>query len=275
MAFDITNPSSPTYAAYVNSSDFTKNFLTGGAPAGDLSPEGVLFVRASDSPIGVPLLIVAHELSGTTAIYKIVGTATTPAAPRSLDAEVTRKGDIKVTWEDPVDDGGTPLTKTVVTAFPSNKTCESTNANSCVIAGLVPGVRYKFEARASNSVGAGGIRSMEESTLVPLLPAVRGLIVPTRSIQKSIARDVVVARKNKSATIALLAPALSQRVTEYEVRLMDASGEIVDHKSSDVTPKQLKVFQLRAQLPGRYQIIVVATAKDKPVTWRGPRVALR
>jgi hypothetical protein len=39
--------------------------------AGDLAPEGLTFVPASDSPTGQPLLIVGYEVSGSVAIFSI------------------------------------------------------------------------------------------------------------------------------------------------------------------------------------------------------------
>ena len=39
---------------------------------GDLGPEGIHFVPAPRSPNREPLLIVGNEVSGTTAIYRVV-----------------------------------------------------------------------------------------------------------------------------------------------------------------------------------------------------------
>lgn len=61
-AFDISNPFEPRFVSYVN----TRNGVTG-----DRGPEGVAFIAAKHSPNGKPLLIVGHEVSGTTAIFQI------------------------------------------------------------------------------------------------------------------------------------------------------------------------------------------------------------
>jgi hypothetical protein len=42
-----------------------------GPDAGDLGPEGLVFVAAEDAPGGAALLIVAHEISGTTRVFEI------------------------------------------------------------------------------------------------------------------------------------------------------------------------------------------------------------
>ncbi|GCL50248.1 protein of unknown function DUF1555 [Microcystis aeruginosa NIES-3804] len=60
MVYDITNPSHPFFVDYINDWQL-----------GDISPEGLLFIPAADSPNGTPLLIVANEVSRNLAIYSI------------------------------------------------------------------------------------------------------------------------------------------------------------------------------------------------------------
>jgi hypothetical protein len=69
MVVDVTNPFAPVFVRYVNNQTF-------GLPVAeaDISPEGLLFVKAEDSPTGKPLLIVSHEISGTVTIYEITKT---------------------------------------------------------------------------------------------------------------------------------------------------------------------------------------------------------
>ncbi|QHY97839.1 hypothetical protein SSPS47_22270 [Streptomyces sp. S4.7] len=68
-AYDLSDPRRPKAAGYVNSRDFAGDPEAG--TAGDLGPEGVLFVAAKDSPTGEALLVVGNEVSGTTAIYRV------------------------------------------------------------------------------------------------------------------------------------------------------------------------------------------------------------
>jgi hypothetical protein len=93
MVYDVTNPAAPAFVQYVNTSNFSGNYKTGAATAaaGDVSPEGIQFVPAADSPTGKPLVIVSYELSGTTAIFQLNGppTISAPADTTVSEAAVT------------------------------------------------------------------------------------------------------------------------------------------------------------------------------------------
>jgi 2',3'-cyclic-nucleotide 2'-phosphodiesterase/3'-nucleotidase/5'-nucleotidase len=69
MVYDISDPLSPSFVQYINTR------ILGGDPgagtAGDVAPEGLIFIRGEDSPNGSPLLVVAYEVSGTTTIFEI------------------------------------------------------------------------------------------------------------------------------------------------------------------------------------------------------------
>lgn len=72
-AYDITDPSSPVFVDYVENRDFAVAVppLPPAPAAGDLGPEGLLFIGESDSPNGKPLLVVTNEISGTVTTYSI------------------------------------------------------------------------------------------------------------------------------------------------------------------------------------------------------------
>ena len=68
VVYDVSDPTDPKFIQYVNHRDFTATSL---ANAGDLGPEGLIFIDANDSPSRKPLLVVANEISGTTTVYEI------------------------------------------------------------------------------------------------------------------------------------------------------------------------------------------------------------
>jgi alkaline phosphatase len=57
MVYDVTNPEEVSFVQYL-------------AHSGDVSPEGVLFISAADSPTGHELLIVSNEVSNTVTIFQ-------------------------------------------------------------------------------------------------------------------------------------------------------------------------------------------------------------
>ncbi len=67
MVYDVSNPAAPVYVTYLN----TRTGATGTTAAGDRGPEGLLIIKAADSPNGKPLLIVSNETSGTTAVFQL------------------------------------------------------------------------------------------------------------------------------------------------------------------------------------------------------------
>lgn len=70
MIYDVTDPRDVQFSDYINSRDFAGDPELG--TAGDLAPEGLLFIPASRSPNHKDLLVVAFEVSGTTAVFEIV-----------------------------------------------------------------------------------------------------------------------------------------------------------------------------------------------------------
>lgn len=81
ISYDITDPENPVFVDYINNRDFQGDVEAG--TAGDLGPEGLLFISATDSPNGNPLLVVTNEVSGSTTVYSVEDRVSVPE-PSSL-----------------------------------------------------------------------------------------------------------------------------------------------------------------------------------------------
>lgn len=72
MTFDVTDPQKVRFVDYANNRNWDVavdgEYVEG---MGDLGAEGVEFVAAEDSPSGVPLVIVANEVSGSTSVFDV------------------------------------------------------------------------------------------------------------------------------------------------------------------------------------------------------------
>ena len=69
VIYDVSDPQSPQFVDYTNNRDFSADIES--EEAGDLGPEGLLFISAEESPSETPLLVVGNEVSGSTSIYAV------------------------------------------------------------------------------------------------------------------------------------------------------------------------------------------------------------
>ncbi|MFC4025010.1 choice-of-anchor I family protein [Oceanobacillus longus] len=67
MMYDLSNPLQPEFTKLISSRDFSEDVK------GDVSPEGLQFIPAAQSPTGYDLLAATHEVSGTVAVYEFNG----------------------------------------------------------------------------------------------------------------------------------------------------------------------------------------------------------
>lgn len=64
MVYNITYPSSPAYVTYVN----TRTIASYG---GDNGAEGIIYIDSASSPNGLPVVILANEISSTLSIFQV------------------------------------------------------------------------------------------------------------------------------------------------------------------------------------------------------------
>ncbi|MFT4767446.1 MAG: DNA-binding beta-propeller fold protein YncE [Glaciecola sp.] len=71
MVYNVSNPNAASFVQYINMRDFSLDAEDDIETVGDLGPEDIKFIPASDSPSGEALLLVSNEVSGTLAVFSV------------------------------------------------------------------------------------------------------------------------------------------------------------------------------------------------------------
>ena len=101
VVYDVSDPMAPRFVQYSNNRNFEVDPIAdveqGDADVsdvGDLGPEGVKFIPASDSPVDEPVVAVGNELGGTTTLYRVrtLGAVDSVTGPPSTSRTVGVRG---------------------------------------------------------------------------------------------------------------------------------------------------------------------------------------
>ena len=108
MVYNVTNPTNPKFLQYLTTRNFAEVPLsTTGGPTtmprplgGDLGPEGLLYIPASESPNGKPHIVVSYEVSGTITTYELAAplTAEPTNASSALNFTGVNTTSLTVNW---------------------------------------------------------------------------------------------------------------------------------------------------------------------------------
>eukprot|EP00127_Corallochytrium_limacisporum_P003322 Clim_evm11s148 gene=Clim_evmTU11s148 len=86
FTYEITDPTAPVYQSYINQNDG----VTGTDNENNMiAPEGMIFVPANESPMGVPFVIAGYEVSGTVGVYAVTGRAVDGEDDDTMESEST------------------------------------------------------------------------------------------------------------------------------------------------------------------------------------------
>ncbi|GEM_PF-445493 len=157
VIMDVTNPAAPTQADYINNRDFGE--APGTAAAGDLGPEGIVIIPASESTAvsGNPLMVVTSEVSGTTTVFELAqALANDPQLPDLEDTQLVRP-----TWDWDEVDGATSY----LVSLNGGPELPVMGTQYTAPSDLVPGLH----SLAVTAVDADGTRSATVSSEVTIL----------------------------------------------------------------------------------------------------------
>jgi len=157
LLYDATNPEAPTFVDYINTSNPGGNLLAGkySSTAGDVSPEGIVFVSPEDSPTGKAMVLVSYELSGTVGIYEIPQKL--PGSPRNVVAR-GGNGMIKVSYKPTKTIGWTGQLWYSAVCRSSKGTVKATSTRNSIVLDIPTskrGATYKCNVSALSALGSG------------------------------------------------------------------------------------------------------------------------
>ncbi|MEI6742389.1 MAG: choice-of-anchor I family protein [bacterium] len=157
LLYDATNPEAPTFVDYINTSNPGGNLLAGkySSTAGDVSPEGIVFVSPEDSPTGKALVLASYELSGTVGIYEIPQKL--PGSPRKVVAR-GGSGMIEVSYKPTKTIGWTGQLWYSAVCRSGKGTVKATSTRNSIVLDIPAskrGATYKCNVSAVSALGSG------------------------------------------------------------------------------------------------------------------------
>ena len=144
-----------------------------------VAPAKLLTCMVNDLENGTPQIVrvTSNNLVGTSAsTAEVVATPGRVAGPVTGVTATQGVGLLTISWTEPDDDGGSPITGYSVTLAPGGKTCKvDQDATSCDIAGLTIGTTYAAKVFAINGVGTSVAAISPSVKVVGAPTAVRNL----------------------------------------------------------------------------------------------------
>jgi len=144
-----------------------------------VAPAKLLTCMVNDLENGTPQIVrvTSNNLVGTSAsTAEVVATPGRVAGPVTDVTATQGVGLLTISWTEPDDDGGSPITGYSVTLTPGGKTCKvDQDSTSCDISGLTIGTTYAAKVVAINGVGTSVAAISPSVKVVGAPTAVRNL----------------------------------------------------------------------------------------------------
>jgi hypothetical protein len=96
MVYNATNPRSPRFSQFITTRDYSR------AIGGDASTEALLFVPANENRLNTPLVIAAHEVSGTVSLFAFDRTTSVRKSAEEYGVKTAYLNAQRVSFEIPV-----------------------------------------------------------------------------------------------------------------------------------------------------------------------------
>ncbi len=181
--------------------------------------------------------------------------ATIPGPPASLTAMVTGPSTINLSWEPPVETGGSPITKYSIRVFPDgnfntplfSKTTEP-SVRSHTVTGLTAATRYVLTVRPENSIGSdGSFKFVRATTAALTAPAAPTGLTATASGRSTINLSWTAPSDNGGAAITgYKIESRLQSETSFKTLVMDTKSTDTEYSHTGLTPSTQRFYRVSA-----------------------------
>jgi hypothetical protein len=193
MVYEVTDALAPQFVQYINTRDFSGDAEAG--TAGDLAPEGLVFIDAENSPNGQALLVVSYEISGSVVVFEFSPNCATPT---NLNSTVLGSSGVQLDWDAVADAEGYRIFLEKVST--GERVIGAAAVNTKSVGGLEAGETYQWTLRTSCGVD----RSPFAEVATFSLPAAREAdLISSTMIAPNPAVDVLQVTANGSEMIEM------------------------------------------------------------------------
>ncbi len=264
MVYNITDPANPVFVQWANNRSTT---TTG---VGDLGSEGIFFIKAEDSPTGLPLVVVSNEVSSTISAYSIGGGTVPSAAPTNLSAATaTAPASVNLTWVDNATNETGYLVKRSTSENTGFVTIATVAANATAYSDVtvLENTTYYYQVIAFNDFGVSTASNTANALIVSAPVANAASSITTNGLTANWA-SVTAATGYQ---IDVSADNFTTFVTNYNSKAVTGNSEAVTGLSSGVEYK----YRVRAvngtTISLSSNVISATTLKqDQTITFTAP-----
>jgi hypothetical protein len=217
MVYNVTNPANPVFVQWANSRSTS-------AVTGDRGSEGIFFIKAEESPTGIPLVVVSNEVSSTISVYAVGPTAEAPSALAAANSNTAPA--VNLSWTDnATNESGFEIQRSLneATGFSPIATVAA-NVSSYTDNIVASNTTYFYKVKATSDFGATAFTNVAS---VLTLPSATDAIAASAISNTGFTANWITALGATGYQLDVSTDNFATFVTGYNAKVVTATSEVV------------------------------------------------